>query len=294
MTEELLNMMRQWLDKLEQGQDRVDPDQAREHIRSDPCDGMNTSQKQADLLYRLTRQNEKFCRFAEQLLIMDRDRQGLDASSVLEAYSQHLDQLSLDWIIHSWALPEQLASALMLPKQFPEPSEHGLTQAIERAHQLLAALEASITPALLRPLHGILAQLQAFDHARTNYQSQLALINKTSIEHLHLSLETTEVSDIDTLHGLWIDSYEHAYRQHSVKPEYEEAFGCLCNTAMSLRNAWQQQLDQLYQTAGLVTLTQYDELSAQHHALRRRVRYLENQVEQLNNIDTPKGSHAAD
>ncbi len=274
MTEQLLNMMRQWLEQLEQQQDGTDPSRYRQTPEPNAKpEGMPPLQ--ANLLHRLTRQSEEFNRFATDLLQQCDEDKTADLQQLLDSFHQHLDQLNLDWVLYSWPLPEQLASALNLLIRQDSPATTGLTQLTELLQQLLGTLEPHLLPSLLLQFRTSLQLMETFEHARAQYLVQLGQINSEALQAFRQQLTNSTIDDLEQLHRRWIQCYEQSYQHRLGQQEYLHAFGALCNAAMALRQDWQQQLEQIYARCGLVTLSQYDELSRQHHELRRRVRNLE-------------------
>ncbi|WP_170069271.1 poly(R)-hydroxyalkanoic acid synthase subunit PhaE [Marinobacterium halophilum] len=285
VNEQFLNMMRQWLDQLEQGQDHNAPEEAQSSFDTQTSSAHSDNPSHADLLYRLTRQSTQFCRFADELLSLHDDTGSVDSTQLLNTFRRHLDRLNQDWVMHSWTLPEQLGILLtLMTRETPQPASDLLTKLLQ---QLLNTLEPHTQPSRLAQLRRTLHQLEHFEQARECYLQQLTAINQTALEHLNQHLVKHPIDNLDALHQQWVDCYEQAYQQQLEQPEYLQAFGNLGNAAMALRHGWQQQLEQLYSACGWVTQTQYDALSQQHHELRRRVRVLERQMQQQATADTP-------
>ncbi len=280
MSEQLLNMMRQWLELLEQGQANADPGRYWQQLQSRLAQTTpkDPSRFQADLLYRITRQSEYFHQFAAELLkLCDEDR-SITLEQLTDRFRLHLDQLSLDWVLSSWPLPEQLAATLALLTRQNAPPHAELKQLNQLLQQLLGILEPHLQPSLLLQLRDNLTLLENFERQRERYLIQLGRINSEALEGFSHQLADSTISDLEQLHQLWIERYEACYQQRLGEQDYRLAFGALCNAAMALRQGWQQQLEHLYANCGLVTWSQYDELSRQHHELRRRVRNLERQL----------------
>lgn len=298
MSEQLLNMMRQWLEQLERGSDGAESNRYWQQLRSQLSQAMpeGGSPFQADLLHRITRQSEHFCQFAADLLELCDEEQSVALDQLLDNFRHHLDQLSLDWVLSSWPLPEQLAAVLILLNGQDSPLNTSLKQLNLLLQQLLGTLETQLQPSLRQQLRAGLNRLEAFELAREHYLIQLGQINNRALQQLNQALTESSISDLEQLHQLWINCYEECYQQHLNQPDYQQAFGTLCNAAMAVRQGWQQQLEQFYSSCGLVTLSQYDELSRQHHELRRRVRALERQQDAPQSGTSPftKDSHDAD
>ncbi|MBV0931926.1 poly(R)-hydroxyalkanoic acid synthase subunit PhaE [Marinobacterium weihaiense] len=286
MTEDFLHMMRQWLEQLEQHQGNAKPDKPRQ-----PHSPGAINPVLDDLLFRLTRQSEHFCRFGEQLLQLDSGNAELEIDHLMTAYQHHLDQLSLDWVWHGWTLPEQLLAALLVYAPETAGSATALRSLIELGQRLLDTLSDTLAPARLAPLQQLLTRLASFEQARTTYLSQLQQINASALTAFKARLAELPVNDLESLHGLWVETHQQTFSEQSATDEYTRALGGICNTAMQLRHDWQQWLDRMYAGAGLVTLTQYDELSAEHHALRRRVRLLERRMAALTTAADHKDAH---
>lgn len=297
MSEQLLNMMRQWLEQLEQGQNGADTSRYWQQLQSQLSHTIpeGTSPFQAELLYRITRQSKHFCQFANDLLELCDEQQSIALEHLLDRFRRHLDQLSLDWVLSSWPLPEQLTTLQAVFSLQEAPPLAELKQMNQLLQQLLGALEPQLQPSFFRQLSTNLELLENFERRRERYLAQLGRINNEALEKLSLQLTDITISDLDQLHHIWIDCYEECYQQRLGEQEYLQAFGTLCNAAMALRQGWQQQLDQIYAHCGLVTLSQYDELSRQHHELRRRVRNLERQLTSLQqgHPSRPQDTHDA-
>lgn len=294
MSEQLLNIMRQWLEQLEPikpNSDRGDDWQSLQaHFSRQTHQG--NSPFHADLLYRVTRQSEQFQQFAEELIQLCDEQNSVDTEVLIERFRSHLNRLNLAWVLSSWPLPEQLAAALALLIPDDSPLQQGLQQLTPLLQQLLGNLSPHLQPSILEQLHTRLQQLEAFEQARTDYLNRLGRITQDALTQLQQQLGDRQIDEIEQLHLLWIQCYEQAYQQQLQQHAYQQAFGDLCNAAMRLRLGWQQQLDQLYAACGLVTLAQYDELSRQHHELRRRVRDLERQLAATSAHDDHEGSDA--
>lgn len=293
MNEQLLNMMRQWLEQLEQGQDGADPSRYWQQLQAQLSQATPAGQTtlQADLLHRITRQNEHFRLFAADLIqLCDKD-QRIELNQLLDSFRRHLDQLNLDWVMSSWPLPEQLTATLTLLSRQDSPMHASLQQFNQLLQQLLGSLEPHLLPSLVEQLRAFLHQLEAFELAREHYLHQLSQINGEALDKFSQVLSNSTISDLEQLHQLWINCYEERYQIRLTQHDYQQAFGSLCNAAMALRQSWQEQLEQLYSRCGLVTLSQYDELSRQHHELRRRVRALERQQD---SVTPDQASHPKD
>lgn len=296
MTEQFLQLMRQWLDQLEPSADSTDsgPDW-QQLYRQLAAAGDAQAPVQVDLLYRITRQNEHFHRFACELLTLyaqqDGAPEGLDRDALVGRFRQHLDRLNADWVLHSWPLPAQLNALLLLCNRDDSPLLTGLKPLTDLLRQLLSLFETRLQPSLIQTLRNLLTQLQRFEQAQADYLLQLSRINTEALARFNRQLEALRETSVDELHRLWIDSYEHCYQQALQQDAYARAYAELSNAVMALRQAWQQPLEQLYGRLGLVTQSQYDALSRQHHELRRRVRQLERQLTRSSPVAGSKDRH---
>lgn len=281
MTEQFLNMMRQWLEQLDQ-QSSTDGQTHWEQLQQALTAGLSDTipAEHTDLLLKLTRQSASFNRFATRLL--EQDPQGdIDLTSLLEQFKQHLDQLSSEWVLHSWHLPEQLGILMTLFTAQQAPLQDNLNQFTQLVTTLLSKLQPTARPDLAAQIKECLSLLERFEHARTRYMAQLSTINSLALELMSQELEAQPLTDLDHLHHLWIESYEQIYQQRIGTSEYCEALGEISNAAMALRHGWQLQCDRLCSALGLTTDTRHDELAQRHHQLRRRVRALERELADL-------------
>ncbi|MET3999423.1 poly(R)-hydroxyalkanoic acid synthase subunit PhaE [Marinobacterium sp. MBR-109] len=290
MTEQLLNIMRQWIEQLEQ-HNSTDEQAGWEHMQQLLTAGISQQipQEHTELLLKLTRQSASFNRFAAALL-QHAQQDSVDSAVLLDQFKQHLDQLTSDWVLHSWQLPEQLGILMGLFSVQQPPWQDSLNQFAQLLATLLSNLQPVARPDLVTQLKECLCLLERFEHARTGYMAQLSTINALALERMTRQLESDAVTDIDQLHQLWIESYESIYQQHIGSHDYCVALGEISNAAMALRHGWQQQRDRFCSALGLVTDTRHDELAQRHHQLRRRVRGLERELAELRHSLQPKAS----
>lgn len=294
MTEQILDMMRQWLEQLEQNQEAEDPS-VREPLQQLFTAGLSQQipWEHAELLLKLTRQSSSFSRFATELLEQTRQG-GVDRDELLERLKQHLDELSRDWVMHSWKLPEQLGVLMGLFSCQPPSSEDSLNRFMQLLSSLLGSLQPHARPDLIAQLKENLALLERFERARAGYIAQLSTINSQALEQMSQRLDADAVTDPEHLHQLWIECYERVYQQHLDNPEYSQALGEISNAAMALRLGWQRQRDRICSALGLVTDTHHDKLAERHHQLRRRVRRLERELNTLRHTLEPVYNKDAD
>jgi len=294
VTEQILDMMRQWLEQLEQ-QKETDHSSAQEPLQRlfDAGLAQQMPWEHTELLLKLTRQSESFNRFATALL--EQTREGsIDREQLLEQLKQHLDELSRDWVMHSWKLPEQLGVLMgLFSCQSPTP-EDSLSHFAQLLTSLLSSLQPHARPDLIAQLKENLSLLERFERARAGYITQLSTLNSLALEQMNQQLETASLTDPDHLHQLWIECYETVYQAHLGSPEYSQALGEISNAAMALRLGWQNQRDRICSALGLVTDTRHDELAERHHQLRRRVRKLEQELSALRHTLEPVYNKDAD
>ncbi|MBA4501900.1 poly(R)-hydroxyalkanoic acid synthase subunit PhaE [Marinobacterium marinum] len=277
MNEQLLNSLRLWLEQLEQGRPASDGLGALQQcLFMPPSD--NITPQPADLFYRITRQSKQFKQFATRLAELCDTKNSIDSNELITHFQHHLEQLNQDWVLSHWPIPEPLATLFAVAFSQPPNQEDTLHHMNALLTQLLSTLEPHLPLSLLQHLRDRLVQLETFEQSRQAYREQLDRINQEALTHFRQQLIGNTLSDLDQLHQLWSQCYEQCYQNQLQQPAYQQAFGTLCNAAMAIRHTWQQQLNQFYANCGLVTLSQYDELSRQHHQLRRRVRSLEQQL----------------
>ncbi|MGD9858804.1 MAG: poly(R)-hydroxyalkanoic acid synthase subunit PhaE [Marinobacterium sp.] len=291
MSEQLLNIMRQWLDQLEQHTNGEQPggwEQLQQLLNK--VNDRQLPEEHAELLLKLTRQSAGFNRFATELL-QQAEQGSIDSEQLLEHFKQHLDELTRDWVLHSWQLPEQLGMLLGLFNLQQAPWQDSLNQFTQLLTGLLANLQPLTRPDLISQLRESISLLERFQQARAAYMAQLSAINTLALEQMSEQLERDAVTDIDHLHRLWIECYESVYQQRIASEEYSLALGEISNAAMALRQGWQQQRDRFCSALGLVTDTRHDELALRHHQLRRRVRTLERELQQLRAVHAPASDH---
>jgi hypothetical protein len=284
-------MMRQWIEQLEQHDDsaeQADLEPLQRLLEANVA--RQIPQEHTELLLKLTRQSARFNQFATELLAHSQ-RDGVDSNVLLDQFKQHLDQLTRDWVLYSWQLPEQLGILMGLFSAQPLPWQEGFEQFAQLLSTLLSNLRPVARPDLIAQMKESLALLERFEQARKHYMAQLSRINAQALERMARQLEGAAVTDIDQLHQLWIESYESAYQQQIGSQEYCAALGEISNAAMALRQGWQRQRDRFCGALGLVTDTRHDELAQRHHQLRRRVRALERELAELRRAVHPKASH---
>lgn len=293
MTEQLQEMMRLWLEQLEQQKSEDPSTQASLQQLLNAGLSRQIPWEHAELLLKLTRQSASFNRFAAEML--KQTRQGsIDRDQLLEQLKQHLDELTRDWVLHSWKLPEQLGILMGLFSSRPAAEEESLDRIASLLSTLLNSLQPHARPDLIAQLKENLSLLEAFEQARVGYIAQLSKLNSLALEQLSLRLEADAVTSPDHLHRLWIECYEAVYHRHLNSPEYCQALGEISNAAMALRLGWQRQRDRICSVLGLVTDTRHDELAERHHQLRRRVRRLERELAALRQSLEPVYNKDAD
>lgn len=287
MSEQLLNIMRQWLEQLEQ-HDSADAQPDWDTLQELLSAGLSRPipQEHTELLLKLTRQSASLNRFATELL----EQGQVDRDRLLERFKQHLDELTRDWVLHSWELPEQLGTLMSLFNLQQQSWQDSLKQLTELLTAFLGRLQPNTRPELVTQLKESIALLERFEQAQTRYLAQLSAINADALEHMSQQLDTSAITDLEHLHQLWIDCYERVYQQRIDSSEYAMALGEISNAAMSLRLGWQRQRDHLCSVLSLVSDTRHDELAQRHHQLRRRVRSLERELAALRQSLQPKAT----
>ncbi len=139
--------MRQWIEQLEQHDDsaeQADLEPLQRLLEANVA--RQIPQEHTELLLKLTRQSARFNQFATELLAHSQ-RDGVDSAVLLDQFKQHLDQLTRDWVLYSWQLPEQLGILMGLFSAQPLPWQEGF----EQFAQLLSTLLSNLRP-VARPI----------------------------------------------------------------------------------------------------------------------------------------------
>ncbi len=276
MPEHFRKALQQWLDQLEQ-QSRQGTDWLQLWQSTLDRAPQHASPQSIDLVHQLTRQNQRFEELAQALL--DKSNAGnLSREQLLQTYHQHLDGLCHDWIHSSCFLPDQLALLTPFFTVSPDPLQQptDLEQIAQRLQNL-----SRLPRSLLQHLQAVISSLFSFQAAQRHHQQQLSRINHIALNHLADRLQSDGISDIKTLHTLWVEIFESDFNQALKEKDFIEGFNTLLDSGSAVRASWQVLTDHVCQRFGLVSLAEYDELSERHQALSDRVWQLEEQVEAL-------------
>lgn len=275
MSEHFLNLLQHWLAQLQQAEDSTDwLERWRSTLDTLP---QPLSPQISDLVFQLTRQSYRFEQLATALLTQD-EAEALNRDSLLDTYRQHLDRLCNDWIHSSCFLPDQLA--LLTPFFTTQPQQEtdlrDIHQQLERFQQL-----SSLPRTLLHRLQTLISSLHDFQQAQQRHSGQLSSLNHQTLSHLADNLETSGINSVDELHAHWVDIYETHYSEALQRNDFITAFNDLLESGSRVRLEWQSLINHLCSRFGLVSLADFDELSARHQNLQDRVWVLEEQVRRL-------------
>lgn len=285
MSEHFLNLLQHWLAQLQQAEDSTDwLERWRSTLDVLP---QPPSPQISDLVFQLTRQNHRFEQLATALLAQD-EAETLDRDGLLDTYRQHLDRLCNDWIHSSCFLPDQLA--LLTPFFTVQPQQEtdlqSISQQLERFQHL-----SSLPRTLLHHLQRLTGRLHDFQQAQQQHSQQLSTLNRRALSRLADHLESSGINSVDELHTRWVAIYEADYSEALLQDDFITGFNTLLESGCHVRLEWQTLINHLCSRFGLVSLADFDELSARHQNLQDRVWALEEQVRKLSQ---PGNNHDQD
>ncbi|MBR9882529.1 MAG: hypothetical protein GYB21_02255 [Oceanospirillales bacterium] len=181
MADDLLKMMQQWIAHLENStgttSDNAPYPPWWPFLQENTPTDTQLPPQHAELLALLTQQSLEFARFGEQLIAqMEQNGSHTEASALMNQFQSHLRQLTQEWVLKRWQLPEQLG-ALFRTHSFQDdllldnPFIHGLKSLLNTPSQL------GLQHSLQRQLKDGVDMLIEYEQALRDYSAHYAEIN---------------------------------------------------------------------------------------------------------------------
>lgn len=135
----------------------------------------------------------------------------------------------------------------------------------------------------------IAAQLDQ-QEAMNAYNAQMLRASKLSFEKLELKLAEREepgrqLESLRAVYDLWIDAAEEAYAEVALSDEFSAAYGDLVNKQMRVRQMLQAEVERQTGQVGMPTRSELNSVHKRLQEMRRRIRELEDRLEQ--SVSTP-------
>ncbi len=143
----------------------------------------------------------------------------------------------------------------------------------------------------------IAAQLEQ-QEAMNAYNAQMLRASKLSFEKLELKLADREepgrqLDSLRAVYDLWIDAAEEAYAEIALSAEFRAAYGDLVNKQMRVRQMLQAEVERQTGQVGMPTRSELNSVHKRLQEMRRRIRELEDRLEQATPGPTPRAAPVA-
>ena len=140
----------------------------------------------------------------------------------------------------------------------------------------------------------IAAQLEQ-QEAMNAYNAQMLRASKLSFEKLELKLAEREepgrqLESLRAVYDLWIDAAEEAYAEIALSAEFRAAYGELVNKQMRVRQMLQAEVERQTAQVGMPTRSELNSVHKRLQEMRRRIRDLEDRLEQASPSQTPRAA----
>lgn len=283
MADDLLTLMRQWLEQLEQ--------QGSMLKGMDPCHlwpeaSASLPPQQAELVALLTRQSIEFTRFAQQIIVLlETGSAETGLNELLDRFQEHLRTLTQEWILQRWQLPEQLG-ALFHTHSFQDdllldnPFVHGLKSLLDTPSRL------GLQQALQQQLRVAVDRLLEYEQALRDYSAHYSAINTAASADFLAAIEASSppIRSIGQLHDLWVESYESRYSKTIATDGYRDAHGRISNAVTALRQWLQEWRDGLLSQLGIPNGRQLERIHQRLHEQRRQIKALKREIGELQQL----------
>ncbi|WP_432694907.1 poly(R)-hydroxyalkanoic acid synthase subunit PhaE [Marinobacterium sp. YM272] len=284
MADDLLKLMQQWASYLDK-QTRDAPGSATPPWQTpDPREA--PSAPHAELIALLTRQSLEFTRFAEQVIeLLEQQASQTELSALINQFQNHLRELTQEWILSRWQLPEQLG-ALFRTHSFQDdllldnPFIHGLKSLLNTPDQL------GLQHSMQKQLQSGVDLLLEYEHALRQYSAHYGEINSAATRSFLDAIEnaTPPVESLGQLHDLWVETYEQRYAEAIVTNDYRQAHGRISNAVMQLRLFLQQLRNTQLQQLGIPNEVQLERIHRQMNEHRRALKSLRRELTELSSL----------
>ena len=143
----------------------------------------------------------------------------------------------------------------------------------------------------------IAAQIEQQD-AMTAYNAQMLRASKLSFERLELKLAEREepgrqLESLRAVYDLWIDAAEEAYVEVALSAEFRSAYGNLVNKQMRVRQMMQAEVERHTGQVGMPTRSELNSVHQRVQEMRRRIRDLEDRLEEINSAPAAGSTSAS-
>ncbi len=143
----------------------------------------------------------------------------------------------------------------------------------------------------------IAAQIEQQD-AMTAYNAQMLRASKLSFDRLELKLAEREepgrqLESLRAVYDLWIDAAEEAYAEVALSAEFRSAYGNLVNKQMRVRQMMQAEVERHTGQVGMPTRSELNSVHQRVQEMRRRIRDLEDRLEEINSAPAAGSTSAS-
>jgi len=224
----------------------------------------------ADLVSQLTVQSNELIELLADLTRAQ--ARGPNLSNQVERLRTNLHQFNLRRTLEQATPLHQFLNLLITQR-------HQLLHSNEQREQLQALLQQFNHPRL-GSVKALLEALLNWQASISTFKSQLDQVSDAAIEDF-LSQADGQLSHEELL-ALWVRSYDQAYAAAFNQADLPKAQADMISSLARLQNRWQQLIDQYAEQLGIPSRNQLDQLIEQLDQQRRRIRKLEQALEQIN------------
>ncbi|EXJ09952.1 poly(R)-hydroxyalkanoic acid synthase subunit PhaE [Nitrincola nitratireducens] len=279
MTDDLHTLIQQWLTMQQQGTVSSDDpllDWSRLMTRLQQSSWEYLPEQHAELISLMTQESIEFTRFASQLILQNHTLQ--DIQGFVKGFKEHISQLSRDWILKRWQIPEQLhalihTSQLTFQGLGEQPMLQGLNTLLESNAEHLTLKQQR----LIREGTQLLYDYQI---AFGQYAELFDQINQSAIKGLTDKIDSAPepINSLKALHEAWTHAYEKEYASVVATEHYQTTYGQISNASFALREFYQTFRNEQLAQIGIASETSLS-LAFEHiHRLRKHVRQLEKEL----------------
>ena len=121
------------------------------------------------------------------------------------------------------------------------------------------------------------------------YQSVMAELNHKALELmrkkiLRMSQQGEDINSMRQIYNLWIESNEKVYADYAFTKEFSELNGRLVNSQMALKKLSQEMNEDILSAMNMPTTRAMNELERRHYELRKKVKAMESELNNLKEI----------
>ncbi len=231
--------------------------------------------EQRELTESMVQQAKGFSRYGERLLrSLQHADQPAELDQAVRELSTHLQLQAGESFYRHWQLPESLQQTLLQlglsPSSFSSfPFLHNSINRSKDQHQ--------------QQFQQLQQALNEFMETMGLYIEQQNQISQRTSDRMIQQLQDQEPKPetLSELHKIWVDCYEHCYQQQLGTLEYQQIYGRLGNTILTMQKQAQDYWKQEYRGVGLVPNSDYAELLQHHHKLRKSHKQSQRQINRL-------------